>query len=493
MKDRAYRHLLQEHVERLQREGYSTLHIRQAWNELSQEKPPKDLPKVVGEDAFIRAYARGKSEDLFRKVEERLAAGGFPETALLPFTFGGNADSSEYYDVKATPPGLLPKLFAKRRKKEDSHLLEQVQSDLTRIAKEDDLEKRRIVTLAILTHGATYRELEGRTLHIPSLEHRERRSIPYLFHEHLIWEGVKTVSCVPMAFEDTERGIYLCQGTEIWPSQPSVLGSLFANTGKEGSATEPYAYSWRQIHRHLRNLTKSEGFLPVVAGHSMGGALATQIALYSHPLIHQAYAFNPPVVEERDYVVYHSLSAAAAAKLIVYANLDDLPFWRIGSKVIGKVSIFLAERRWKYRPIHTWEFFTLFPALVKAIINLVASFPSHQSIYLLQPHYLIFPLSQAEIDVENAERLLRPDHISIIPLLHNLGRRVVSFRRKHFHWSKRVEYLKSELEILELHEHDLHETLGIVGNGENIKTLEKIAEQKALLLAELSTYLKDDK
>ena len=111
---------------------------------------------------------------------------------------------------------------------------------------------------------------------------------------------MKTASLFPQ--EEGAPSIYLCQGTELWPSQPSMFGSILANFAQHGAATEAYAHSWRRIHKHLRELGR-----PFVAGHSMGGSMALQIGLYSHALVERVYAFNPPVPGERDALFYQKL------------------------------------------------------------------------------------------------------------------------------------------------------------------------------------------
>lgn len=92
-----------------------------------------------------------------------------------------------------------------------------------------------------------------------------------------------------MPVDPEARPIYLCQGTEIWPSQPSVLASLLVNCAEHGSATEAYKQCRQRLHHDLTRFS----IAPYVIGHSMGGALALQIGLYSPSLIHKAYAFNP--------------------------------------------------------------------------------------------------------------------------------------------------------------------------------------------------------
>lgn len=468
--------------------------VRQMWREEIQEPPPWDLPAIISEDGFIRYYAEGRplTFQVFKRIWKRIIEGPFEVQQLFnPISINHNEQASQFFDVKATPPGLRPKLMRSSRIKKDPELLNQVQSDLRLIATVQDLQKRRLLSLAILAHGASYRELEGQVLCIPSFTNPEPDLlIPYAFRHHFLWEGIKTISAKPLENEYEEPGLYLCQGTEIWPSQPSTLSSLFANLGKQGSATEPYAYCWKQIHRHLRELVLEGGPLPIVAGHSMGGSLASQIALYSHPLISSAYAFNPPVVEERDYRVYHRLSREAQKKLLVFANLDDLPFWRIGSKVIGQVTLFLSAKRWKYRPVRNWELLLVAPALVKALINLVDAFPSHQSIYPLTESSLSFQLSSEEIEKENLERVLRPDHLYFFHKLHPSARALIAFTRKHFKWIKYEDYLRSQIEILKLHEEDLRDTLAIEGSEESLRSLDEIHQQKESIIFELKRFNK---
>lgn len=449
---------------------------RKAWG---KGEAPWDLPKILGDDGFLCRYAEGVSLTL-KEFQPIWAKRGDLENSI---ELGSTPSSFAFYGVKATPPGLLPKLFSRLRLSQDPELLRQLQSDLLQVSKMTDDKMRHRLTLAILAHGAAYRELDGQVLEIPSFQ--GNGLVPYAFRHHLLWEGIKTISATPLEREMQEPGLYLCQGTEIWPSQPSILPSLFANLGKEGSATEPYARCWRQIHRHLRALTRDGGPLPIVLGHSMGGALATQIMLYSHPLIQKAAAFNPPVVEERDYELYDRLPYTAQCKLEVYANLDDFPFWRIGSKVIGNVTLFLGEFRFRYRPIRRWELFLILPVIYKVIVNLILSIPAHQNIIALQPSYLLVHLSRAELSKENARRPKRADHVQFLPYLYHPARMILRVIRSLFRWKKREEYLLSQIELLELHEHDLRDTLAIEGGKSIQKELDQLALEKERLRNQL--------
>ncbi len=454
--------------------------IRQAFSNQDIFPFARDLPSIIGDDLFLRLYAKGTpvSIDLFRKIFKSLRKSHFTPPAN-PLYVREVLHAGNYFDIKATPPGILPKLFSSYRLRKEPILLACVQSDLDKVAEVSDPLLRKMLILSLLTFGACYRDLEGQLIYIPSIKEKGGlHLVPYSFREHLLWEGIKTISAKPLENEAEEPGLYLCQGTEIWPSQSSILGSLFANMAREGPATEPYARCWRQIHRHLKELKIKGGPHPIVAGHSMGGALATQIALYSHPLISEGYAFNPPVVEERDYQVYHRLSKRVQNKLKVYANLDDLPFWRIGAKIIGRVTVLLSAERTTYRPIHRWEILTLLPAIVKGIINLVKSFPSHQRIYPLVDQCVLVPLSSEEIRQENEERLLRPDHWTFLSRFYVVFGRFLRFRRK-FRWKKKMDYLASQLEILELHEKEILETTASDEEGPSM--LEEIHNQKLVI------------
>ncbi len=461
--------------------------VRQLWNEVIGEKKLWDLPSVCSDDGFLRMYADALplSVTHFRHIWKKAHEKGekLKTQGMLPIHFGETPDWAEYYNVKATPPGLLPKFFSHFRLKKDHELLEKIRCDLARVIKMSDFDKRKFLTLAILCHGASYRELDGEVLLLPSLTNE--KPTPYAFRHHLIWEGVKTISATPLEREHTEPGLYLCQGTEIWPSQPSTLGSIYANLSKEGPGTEPYARCWRQIHSHLRARSLEGAPLPIVAGHSLGGSLATQILLYSHPMISEAFAFNPPVVEDRGYQIYHRLSLETQEKLHVFANLDDLPFWRIGSKVIGKVILFLPEERKPYRPIRKFELLLFFPALFKLYFNVVNALPSHQNIFPLYQRYLVVPLSQAEIDKENEERVERFDRLFFIPKFRKLTHFLMIFCRKCFRWKQKEEFLRSQIELIELHEQDLKDTLELEGGEEIQRELEELKRQKEELLRRL--------
>jgi len=459
--------------------------VRQIWNEEVHDKMPKDLPFVIGKEGFLRMYAQAESVSflLFFRIWSRLLEAEQVK-GVNPIFVGETLGS--YFDVDATPPGFLPKFFSSFRLKQDLQLLENIQSDLEQIAHITDKKKRDFLTIAILAHGACYREMEGQILRIPSLSSSEPNVlVSYCFQQHLLWEGVKTISAFPIMNEEKERGIYLCQGTEIWPSQPSMLGSIFANLGKEGAATEPYAHSWRRIHKHLRFLTRP--LLPIVAGHSMGGTLATQIALYSHPLIEKAYAFNPIVPERREYELYQSLSENAKAKLLVCASIDDLPFWRIGSTVVGQVVCFLGEQRWRYRPLKKWEVMLILPGICKAIVNMINALPAHQRIVALLRSYVYFSFSQQEIEEENRERVLRFDHIDFFPKFYAPARSLLKVVRTFFGWRLFDKYLKSQIEIIELHEADLRETLAVEGGEDIERQLEELSKQKAICMQKLLT------
>lgn len=477
----------------LKKEGWSENEaragVREAWKMEAAGPIPWELPGIIGQDPFLCAYALGSLLPLFLVQRICLSLAKMKKgSELKPLYVRSNPLTKHFYDVKATPPGLLPKLFSKYRLKKDAELLECVQSDLDQIATYESHYYRKIMTLSILSHGAVYRELDGMILHLPSLGKKLKgKSIPYAFTHHLLWEGIKTVSARPLELETEEPGIYLCQGTEIWPSQPSSLSSLAANLGKHGPATEPYAYSWRQIHAHLRSLRRESGPHPIVIGHSLGGSFAIQIALYSNRLISEAYAFNPPGIEIRDAEVYQKMNKVAQKKINVFANLDDLPFWRIGSQIIGQVFIALTADRKTYRPIAFRDWIFIFPALIKVFWNVIEALPAHQSIYLLHPQYVLFPLSEEEISLENAERIHRPDHIQFIQRLNPTAKRLLSFSRRHFRWQKEKEYLESQIEILTLHEQDLLETLS-EGGKEGQETLKEIRRQKELAQNRLNTF-----
>ena len=287
-------------------------------------------------------------------------------------------------------------------------------------------------------------------------------------------------------------GIYLCQGTEMWPSQPSMLGSLVANLGIHGSATDAYRHSWRRIHKHLRALKVGDK-LPYVTGHSMGGAMALQIALYSHDLIEMAYASNPPLPNERDYDFYHKMQETRQKKLQVVANLDDFAFWRIGAKVIGQVRIHLGRTRWRYYPVHRWEMVLLIPAAIKLWLNILHSFPAHQHVIALDHCYVSLTLSEKEIEIENKERLHRFDYMRFLPQLYDPAKVIMNWLRKLFGWSLQEQYLKNEIEIIALHERELLSTRSEENSEEIEFELVELRHQKRELLKELKRHTKHKK
>ncbi|MFN0064690.1 MAG: hypothetical protein ACKVOH_00460 [Chlamydiales bacterium] len=337
--------------------------VRALWQRKQVKRVLRNLPRVIADDGFLSHYARAIPITLH--FADKFIADLKPSLSAdsNPIELYWNNPEYRFYDVVGAPPGFLSKFFVSIRLKKDQELLNLISSDLAFIAQIEDDRKRRELTLGVLSHGAAYRELAGRPLLVPSFTERGKL-ISYICYQHLIADGVKTISLVPSKKEREAPGIYLCQGTEMWPSQPSMLGSLFANLGPHGSATAAYQHSWRRIHKHLRELKRGD-ILPYVTGHSMGGAMAMQIALYSHDLIHRAFAFNPPVPNERDWAFYQKLQEKKKAKLQIIANLDDFAFWRIGARVIGTVRLFLGKKRWRYFPINGWEVILVFPAAVK--------------------------------------------------------------------------------------------------------------------------------
>ena len=455
--------------------------VRSLWIEEAEQKRPKTLPRVIGEDGFLRMYALGipVSVELFhriwRRIEEPIEA---KIIELEPIYVEWKKSGMDFFDVDATPPGILSKLLPFYRLKKDKQLLGYIASDLDKVSKLEDAKKRIGLSLAILSHGAAYREIDGYTILIPSFT-EQGKLVPYVCKQHLIAEGLKTLSLVPLIPEATP--IYLCQGTEFWPSQPSMLGSILANFGEHGSATAAYAHSWRRIHKHLRDLPSP----PFVAGHSMGGALAIQIGLYSHDLIEKAYAFNPPVPNERDYLFYHQMSAESKEKIQVIANLDDFAFWRIGSKVIGSVTLFLGKIRWEYYPVGLWDCILLLPAFIKFIRNVRHAFPAHQSISALYENWVSVKLTPEEIEKENAERTTRFDYLHFLPKLYDPMKSFLRLIRKIFRWGLEGEYLRNEIEIVALHERDLLDTITEENREEILHELDELRRQKNILINRL--------
>ncbi len=451
--------------------------IRVIWKEEASNGFSKSLPRIIGEDGFLRMYALGRplSIDLVKRIWQRKNE---PiQTDLNPISVEWNPTGTHFYDIDATPPGFLSKFFPFFRLKTDKELLLLIGDDLKEISKLENDERRRLLTLAVLSHAAAYRELDGYQIQIPSFQEKDKL-IDYQCTQHLIAEGLKTASLTPI--NSQAPSIYLCQGTEFWPSQPSMLASIMANFGEHGSATEAYAHSWRRIHQQLRALNK-----PIVAGHSMGGALAIQIALYSHDLIETSYAFNPPVPNERDYQFYHQIGKESQKKINVIANLDDFAFWRIGAKIIGNVTVYLSKRRWKYYSVDVWDCIFLLPAFVKFMRNVHHAFPAHQRIAALYENWISFKLTQEEIETENLDRTTRFDYLHFLPKLYDPSKVLLTHVRKIFKWRLAEEYLKNEIEILALHERDLLDTLEEGSEDEIGKELEFLRTQKEALIEKL--------
>lgn len=475
--------VFQTSVEELEKSGIShdqaSQMVRIFWIEEVPEQRSKSLPRIVGEDGFLRMYALGKPLNigLFRQIWKRLKEPLENKMVdLEPIQVGWN--TLFFHDIDATPPGLLPKLFPYFRLRKDRELLKMVEEDLVTLSQIEDHAKRKWLTLAVLSHGAAYREIDGVELLLPSFTEKGAL-IAYSCKQHLIAEGLKTISLFPRKID--LQGIYLCQGTELWPSQPSMLGSIMANFATHGSATEAYAHSWRRIHKHLRDLPGT----PLVAGHSMGGSLAMQIGLYSHSLIETAYAFNPPVPNERDYLFYHKLPPETQEKIQVSANLDDFAFWRIGAKIIGNVTLFLGKRRWRYQSVSFWDCALVIPAFIKFIINIRRAFPAHQNIPSLYENWVSVKLTCPEIEKENIERATRFDYLHFFPKLYDPTKNLVSRMRKIFKWGLYEEYLRNEIEILVLHERDLIDTLTHENRDELEQQLKELRRQKGVMIRRL--------
>lgn len=446
---------------------FKEIPYKKAWEAV--RTPHYNLPKVIESHPFLRMYVEAWPLRVasFRKIYESQR----DVVSRVQVYQTQNAD--EYYNVRQFSPKPLERFIPTWHKKKDPRLLEHLQHNLDKVAQIDDHQVRKWLSLALLTKAA-FRELEGKILYVPSFETKEVM-IPYTLSEHMLWHGIKTVSCVPL--ENSYRGIYICQGTETSPVQPHMLATVFANLGIEGAATEPYAHSWRQIHRHLRELAKITHELPIVVGYSMGGSLATQIALYSHPFIAEAVAFNPPVVEERDFELFNQLSDTAKEKLKIFANIDDLPFWRLGSKVIGKVHLLFGEKRWKYHRFTKWDRILLIPAFIKGCINVFHMVPSHQDLVFLMRTFCIMPLSQEEVQIENDERTKRAGYILIFKKFYRPVRFLVQIAQRLFRWNERLEYVKNELEIAYLHELDLEETFHLMPDDNIARELDLIKQR----------------
>lgn len=458
-----------------------TPHVRALFIEHGTAKHPKTLPRIVGEDPFLRMYALGEplSLILFHEIWKHIGTDDPLET-INPFYVEWNPEADKYYDVDATPPGFLPKISINRRLKKDKEQLEQARKDLTRVATIEDPKRRKWLTMGILAHAVAYREIEGKSINVPSFTH-VGRLIVYKCQKHLIAEGVRTVTLDPV--ESDAPPIYLCQGTELWPSQPSMVGSIMANFAAHGSATAAYAHSWRRIHKHLRDL--NNGQRPYVAGHSMGGSLAMQIGLYSHDLVEKVYAFNPPMPNERDYEFYHSMDEERQNKIIVTANLDDFAFWRIGARVIGRVTLFLSKRRWRYYPVGLWDCIFLLPAFIKFLLNVRHAFPAHQNIFALSENFVHVQLSQPEIEKENVQRATRFDYLHFFPKLYDPTKTLFKFFRKLIGWRMEAQFLRNEIEIIALHERDLIDTLTEENKEEIERELQELARQKEMLRQQL--------
>lgn len=465
----------------------SNKRVRAIWNHLLHPIGKKVIPTIIWKDGFLSNYTLGRpmrigrALHLWEQIDNPIV-----ETTLNPIDIYWNDRSEQFYDIVGAPPGFLSKFVRKVRLRKDSVLLGKIASDLQLIAEIEDHTLRKILTLAVLSHAAAYRELEGRQIAIPSFT-TAHHLICYTCQQHLIEEGVKTISLIPPESDPEACGIYLCQGTEIWPSQRSALGTIVANFAIHGSATQAYAHSWRRIHKHLKDLvTHDKRPAPIITGHSMGGSLAIQVALYAHDLIQEAYAYNPPMPNERDYEFYSHLPKAIQSKIHVHANLDDFAFWRIGSKIIGDVTLYFGKTRWRYYPISLANALIFFPALVKLILNLKHAFPAHQHVFAFDEHCLMVKLTKEEVELENKERSKRFDYLHFFPKLYDPLRVFMKMVRRLLGWSLEEEFLRNELEIVMLHEQDLTESSNSQNEKQMKRELSELTRQKEDLLKKLS-------
>lgn len=439
-----------------------------------------DLPKIVAKRALLVAFTKGVPIQL----KELLAVSLMPadEPSYYPTLFAHHRlELSGLKQVICAPPTLASKFIRHTRIQTDKQLLDYIQLDLRALSHIEDNEYRRLLTLAVLAHGAAYRELDQKTLYIPSFE-KPFLLMAYDCQQHLIEEGVKTVSLKPR--EAWATPIYLCQGTELWPSQRSNLESILANFAENGPATAAYAHSWRRIHKHLRELS-TPYLKPIVVGHSMGGALAIQTGLYSHQLIDKAFAFNPTVPSARDEEFYQKLSPELKLKLQVHANLDDVAFWRIGERVIGQVTLWFSTHRYPYYPIRWRDSLLFIPALIKVGLNLVGVFPTHQKMFALEPIALSMKLSLSDLETENRDRQNRFDTLRFFPKLYDPLRTLIKGVRKIFGWSLLREYLENELELISLHELELKDALNETNKIEIEKELKALSIQKERINKEI--------
>jgi len=467
-------------------ETYFGISPRCAWNASVPVHSVRLLPSILSQDTCLHLFTEALPLTLQDVVAIYDALQKTTPCPLEPLQVHRMADAQSYHGVVGAPPTLFSKFFHHIRLQKDALLLEKIADDLERLTSIEDHMWRRYLTLAILSHGAVYRELEGQRLLLPSF-HQAGHLEAYHCIQHLIDDGVKTVSLFPE--NPQEPGLYLCQGTELWPSQRSALGSILANFATHGSATAAYAHSWRRIHKHLRDLRKSSSSLPFVAGHSMGGALAIQIMLYSHAFIDTAYAFNPPLPSQRDEEFFMTLSPEIQEKLQIHANLDDFAFWRIGEKVFGHVTIWLAITRYRYSPVTLWDTITVLPALYKIFMNLTRAFPAHQNLFALEPLSVRVRLSPREIALENRERLTRFDYLRFFPKLYDPMRNLIRLLRRLFGWTLQAEYLQNEIEIVLLHEQDLLDSVTESNREEKESQLALLRKQKERLLKELSSLI----
>jgi hypothetical protein len=444
--------------------------LRAFWTGVQQEQDPF-LPEVIKRDGFLTALV--KAYPLHTDWAAYLAD-HFPEYQIkvkAPIVEVQNHDL--YNRVRPTPNGLMAKISVRARRTADCVQIEHSLENFARLAFEQRPWMRKWQTYATLAHGSVYRELNQRELLLPDFEVKGKM-ILYHCEEHLISEGIKTVSLFPEKGSRT-NGIYLIQGTNPYPSQPQTLSSFLENFGKGGSGRGAYEHSWRLIHKHLKALVRHcGGKLVSVVGHSLGGSLGIQISLYSQVFIEESFAFNPPMPQENDRDYFYTLPESSQKKLNIFINGDDFASWRLGASLFGNVYLVLGMEPWNAMNVTKRDVGLVFPYFYKLLKNFVFTIPNHISSYLLDSHFVVVPLTDEELEIENNERQKRIDHMKFLPAMHSTLKNFFRGIRRFFSRSSERRVLQNEIELLNLQSEELFGK----SDQESLEKLREIEEKK---------------
>jgi hypothetical protein len=451
--------------------------LRSFWTFSEATKDPF-LPEVIKRDGFLTALV--KAHPLHTDWALYLLENFKEHTDKDPTLIVEAQDKPLYNRVMPTPNGLMAKLSVSARRAADREQIEHSIENFSRLAFEERPQMRKWQTYATLAHGSVYRELNQRELWLPDFEVRGKM-VHYRCEEDLISEGIKTVLLFPEK-GSRANGIYLIQGTNPYPSQPQTLASFLENFGKGGSGRGAYEHSWRRIHKHLKSLVRAaDGRLVNVVGHSLGGSLSIQIALYSQAFVEENYAFNPPMPQEVDRDYFFSLPENSQKKLNIFINGDDFASWRLGACLFGNVYLVLGMEPWHALNIRKRDVSLVLPYVYKLLKNFAFTIPNHITSYLLDTHFVVIPFSEKEIAIENEERQKRIDHMKFLPTMNSSVRNFFRGVRRFFSRGSERRVLQNEIEILNMQAEELTGKT----DKESLQKLEEIHEKREELHVQL--------